>query len=72
MAGIDYSEEKLIAYIAPQPPPDRMKSLANLYGKKVVYLPLGQFSPSTLQKMRTFHVLDGHQARAWADDYIVR
>jgi hypothetical protein len=44
--------------------------MANLYGKKVVYIPLGQFSPVTLKKMRTFHVLDGHHVRGWAGEYI--
>lgn len=70
LAGIDYSEEKLIAYVAARPPSDRIKSFANLYGKKVVYLPLGQFSPVTLKKVRTFHVLDGHLVRQWANEYI--
>ena len=70
LAGIDYSEEKLIAYIAPKPPPDRVRSMANIYGRKVVYIPLGQFSPVTLKKMRSFHVLDGHQVRSWAGEYI--
>ena len=70
MAGIDYSEEKLIAYIAAKPPADRIKNLANFYGKKVIYLPIGQFSPVTLKKLRVFHVLDGHRVRQWAEDYI--
>ncbi len=70
LAGIDYSEEKMVAYVAPKPPPDRIKTLANLYGKKVIYLPIGQFSPVTLKKIRTFHVLDGHHVRAWAGEYI--
>ena len=70
LAGIDYSEEKLVAYIAPKPPPDRLKSLASMYGRKVVYIPIGQFSPATLKKMRGFHVLDGREARDWAGEYI--
>ncbi|MEW5721814.1 MAG: hypothetical protein AB1896_01815 [Thermodesulfobacteriota bacterium] len=70
LAGIDYSEEKLVAYIAPKPPPDRIKNWANLYGKKVVFIPLGQFSPVTLKRIRTFHVLDGHRVRGWAGEYI--
>ena len=70
LAGIDYSEEKLIAYIAAKPPSDRVKSFATLHGKKVVYLPVGQFSPVTLKKTRIFHVLDGHKVRGWAPDYI--
>jgi len=70
LAGIDYSEEKLIAYIAERPPADRIKHLAHFYGKKVVYLPIGQFSPSTLKKLRVFHILDGRHVRAWAGEYI--
>ncbi|MBF0528460.1 MAG: hypothetical protein HQK55_04150 [Deltaproteobacteria bacterium] len=70
LAGIDYSEEKLIAYIAPRPPADRVKALAGFYGKKVIYIPIGQFSPVTLKKIRSFHVLDGHMVRAWAGTYI--
>ena len=70
LAGVDYSEEKLIAYIAAKPPADRIKSLAKAYGKKIVYLPLGVFSPVTIKKIRVFHVLDGHQVRTWAGEYI--
>jgi len=61
---------RLIAYIAARPPADRIKRLAHLYGKKVVYLPIGQFSPSTLKKLRIFHILDGRHVRAWAGEYI--
>jgi len=70
MAAIDYSEEKLVAYIGPRPPSSRMKSLAEMYGRKVVFLPLGQFSPLMLKKIRVFHVLDGHQVRGYAREYI--
>ncbi|MBU2548268.1 MAG: hypothetical protein KKB20_07665 [Proteobacteria bacterium] len=70
LAGIDYSEDKLIAYVAAKPPPDRFKSLAHMYGRRVVYLPLGQFSPVSLKKLRVFHVLDGRQVREWAPEYI--
>ena len=70
MAAIDYSEEKLVAYIAARPPASRMKSLAEMYGKKVVYLPLGQFSPLMMKKIRVFHVLDGRPVREYANEYI--
>jgi hypothetical protein len=70
LAGIDYSEEKLIAYIAARPPVERLRALAGMYGKKVVYLPMGQFAPVTLKKTRVFHVLDSHQVRDWAADYV--
>ena len=70
LAGLDYSEEKLVAYIAAKPPAERIRSLAGMYGKKVVYLPVGQFAPATLKKLRVFHVLEGHQVRNWASDYV--
>ncbi|MFH1091266.1 MAG: hypothetical protein V1742_06825 [Pseudomonadota bacterium] len=70
LAGIDYSEEKLVAYIAARPPSERLRALAGMYGKKVVYLPMGQFAPVTLKKTRVFHVLDSHQVRDWASDYV--
>ncbi len=70
MAAIDYSEERLVAYIAAKPPADRIKNLASMYGRKVVYLPIGQFSPVTLKKIRVFHVLDGQNVRKWASEYI--
>lgn len=70
MAAIDYSIEPHIAYAAASPPRSSLRSYARRKGKKIVYLPLGQFSPSTLARLRSFHVLDGQQRRQIADDYI--
>jgi hypothetical protein len=37
--------------------------------KKILYLPIGTFSPVTVKKIRQFHVLDDHQVRRYiADD----
>lgn len=47
-----------------------MRSLAERFGKKIVYIPLGDLSPLTLKQVRVFHVLDGHTVRAWAGDYV--
>jgi hypothetical protein len=70
MAGIDYSVERLIVYVAARPPRSIWKALAERFGKKVVYIPLGDLSPVTLKQIRVFHVLDGHPVRAWAKKYI--
>jgi hypothetical protein len=70
MAAIDYAIKPLIVYVASSPPRSQIKSFASRYGKKVVYLPIGQLSPVTLNKLRTFHVLDGHDKREIADEYI--
>ncbi|NPB09096.1 MAG: hypothetical protein GXO17_01960, partial [Thermodesulfobacteria bacterium] len=70
LAGIDYSLEKYIVYIAKRPPADLAKRFAAHQGKKVIYLPLGQFSPTLLKKIQTFHVLEGHHVRLYAHKYI--
>lgn len=70
MAGIDYAMQSTIMYVASKPPRSAMKSFAQRFGKKIVYLPIGQLSPVTLNKIRAFHVLDGHDKRSIADEYI--
>lgn len=70
MAAIDYATRPLIVYVAAKPPRSFFKSFASRFGKKVVYIPRGQLSPITLDKLRVFHVLDGHDKRSIADEYI--
>lgn len=70
MAAIDYAVKPLIVYVASKPPRSILKSFAKRFGKKVVYIPIGQLSPVTLNKLRGFHVLDGHDKRNVADEYI--
>ena len=70
MAALDYNLEKNVVYVAARPPSSRMKTFADRLGKKILYVPIGTFSPSTLKKMRTFHVLDGQQVRAYAKEFI--
>ena len=70
LAGIDYCEERLIVYVAARPPRSMFRTLAERFGKKVVYIPIGDLSPLTLRRIRVFHVLDGHPVRVWAKDYI--
>jgi hypothetical protein len=70
MAGVDYCEHKLVAYVARKPPRQELKSWASRFGKKIVYIPIGQFSPDTLKKLRVFHVLFGKDKREIAKDYI--
>lgn len=70
LAAIDYSEEKLIAYVAAKPPRSWCYSFAEKMNKKVVYVPVGQFSPVSLKKIQVFHVLDGPEVRQYAKEYI--
>lgn len=70
MAAIDYAVQPLITYVASKPPRTALKSYARRFGKKIVYLPMGQLSPVTLNKLRAFHVLDGRGRRDIANEYI--
>jgi hypothetical protein len=69
-AAIDYAVKPLVVYVAAKPPKSSIKQFAQRYGKKVVYIPIGQLSPVTLKKIKNFHVLDGQARRSSADDYI--
>ena len=70
LAGIDYSQERLIAYIAAKPPRSFCHTFAHSQGRKIIYLPLGQFSPVLLTKIRFFHVLENPELRKGAHLYI--
>lgn len=70
MSAIDYALKPLVVYVAAKPPRSWIKSFARRYGKKIVYIPIGQLSPVTLNKLRSFHVLDGRDKREIADEYI--
>lgn len=70
MAAIDYAVKPVVVYVAAEPPSVKLKQFARRYGKKVVYIPIGQLSPVTLSKIRRFHVLDSHARRDGADEFI--
>ncbi|MFC1885315.1 hypothetical protein ACFL2O_11150 [Thermodesulfobacteriota bacterium] len=70
MSAIDYSVESHVVYVAADPPSGWSRTFASKVGKKIIYLPIGTFSPVTLKKIRQFHVLDGHHVRRYAREYI--
>jgi hypothetical protein len=70
VAAIDYSVKPIVVYVAAKPPRSALKSFARRYGKKIVFIPIGQLSPITLNKIRVFHVLDGFTKRDIAGEYI--
>jgi hypothetical protein len=70
MAALDYSVERHVVYIAAKPPRSAFRQMAARVNRKIVYLPLGQLSPTKLKKVRVVHVLDSYKRRADAKDYI--
>jgi hypothetical protein len=70
LAGLDYSREKHVVYVAARPPRSCFRQIAARLGKKIVYIPLGSLSPLKLKRLRVFHVLFGRNKREIAGDYI--
>jgi hypothetical protein len=70
LAGLDYSVQKFVVYVAAKPPRSIFRNIAARFGRTIVYIPIGQLSPVTLKKVRVVHVLDGYDKRAIAKEYI--
>ena len=70
LAALDYSVETHVVYVSATPPSGWCLSMAARLGKKIIFLPIGIFSPVTMKKIRQFHVLDGHPVRKYARSYI--
>ncbi|MCZ6747828.1 MAG: hypothetical protein O7D96_00955 [SAR324 cluster bacterium] len=70
LAGLDYCEQRYVVYIAEKPPRAWFRSLATRMDKQLVYIPIGQVPRATISRIRTFHVLEGHNVREYAGEYI--
>jgi hypothetical protein len=70
LAALDYTTERMILYLAAQPPRSILCQLGVRMNLKIVYLPLGSLSPTTLKRIRVMHILSGHDKRRIAEDYI--
>ncbi|TXT59787.1 MAG: putative TraB determinant protein [Promethearchaeota archaeon] len=69
-AGIFYSKEKYIAYVAKEPPRKYFHSMAGVKGRKIVYIPLDTFSHESLKTIKHIHILAGRNKRKIAHKYI--
>jgi hypothetical protein len=65
-----HSEERHVAVVSPGLPPASWRRLARRFGRKIVHLPLKRFSGALVERLRTFHVLNGKQVRSYAADFI--
>ncbi len=70
LAGLDYSIQKYVVYVAAKPPRSVFRNVAARFGRTIVYVPIGQLSPVTMKKIRVVHVLDGYDKRTAAKDII--
>jgi hypothetical protein len=70
LAGLDYSIHRHVVYVAAKPPRSIFRTVAGRLGRSILYIPIGQLSPAKLKKTRVVHVLDSHQRRESAKEYI--
>jgi len=70
LAAMDYSLQRYVVYVAARPPRSIFKTIASRAGRTIIYIPIGQLSPVSLKKIRVVHVLDGHDKRPIAKNYI--
>lgn len=70
LAGLDYSIDRYVVYVAASPPRSIFRTIAARLNRAIVYIPIGQLSPVSVKKIRVVHVLDGYDKRAIAKEYI--
>jgi len=70
LAGLDYSIQRNVVYVAARPPRTVFRSIASRFNRNILYIPIGQLSPQKLKKIRVVHVLDSYARRAEAKEYL--
>ncbi len=69
-AAFLHSNDRHVAVVSPAIPPASWRRLARKFGRKIVHLPLKRFGGQLLERLRTFHVLNGKHVRSYAADFI--
>ncbi len=69
-AAFLHTLERHVALVSPRPPLASWRRLARRFGRKIVYLPLKRFSGQLIERLRTFHVLNGRDVRSYAAEFI--
>lgn len=65
-----HSQEIHVALVSPIPPKARWRQIARKFGRKLIPIPLSRFSGQTVNRLRQFHVLNGHDIRSYASQFI--
>jgi hypothetical protein len=69
-AAAVHSREPHIAVVSPIPPRASWRRIARHFGRRLVPIPLSRFSGQTIDRLRRFHVLNGHDIRSYAARFI--
>jgi hypothetical protein len=65
-----HSQEPHIVLVSPVPPLARWRKIARQFQRRLVTIPLNRFSGQTVDRLRRFHVLNGHEIRSYAARFI--
>jgi len=65
-----HSREPHIVVVSPVLPTSRWRRLARTFHKRLIPIPLSRFSRQTVDRLRRFHVLNGHDVRSYAARFI--
>jgi hypothetical protein len=65
-----HSQESHIALVSPIPPLARWRQIARRFDRRLLPIPLSRFSAQTIDRLRCFHVLNGHEVRSYAARFI--
>jgi hypothetical protein len=65
-----HSREAHVALVSPIRPLARWRLIARRFRKTLVPIPLSRFSGQTVDRLRHFHVLNGHEVRSYATRFI--
>lgn len=69
-AAFFHSRERHITVVSPGAPKFSWRRMARQYKKRIIHIPLKQFSIQTIEKVRQFHVLNGKHIRSFATRFI--
>ncbi len=69
-AGAVHTRETHVALITPVAPKARWRQIAKQFGRQLVPIPMSRFSGQMIDRLRRFHVLNGHEIRSFAAQFI--
>ena len=67
-----HTAQRNVVLLSPRAPTASWRKIARRFRRRWVHLPLSHFSASTVEQLRTFHVLNGRQVRSYAAYFIRR
>ena len=69
-AAAMHSREPHVVLVSPIPPRARWRQMVKVFHRRLVTIPLSRFSGQTVDRLRRFHVLNGHEIRSYARQFI--